>query len=106
VTPYSVWVMDASAIIEAKRVVRANAQWRLFRLLEEMVEAGDLYFPKQVTAELNQKRHIDMPEAWALEAGPKVMQAYDPDQKFVSRVMQVAGDVIDPDSNGSRRTPM
>lgn len=60
-----------------------------------MVETGELFFPRQVTAELNQARHIDTPEAWALAAGPKVTRAYDPDTAFVQRVMAEAGDVVD-----------
>jgi len=65
-------VIDTSALIRAKTLVSAANQWALFRRLEAMVENGYLFFPRQVTAELNQERHIDTPEAWALAAGPKV----------------------------------
>jgi len=93
-----VWVIDASSLIQAKKVVAAANQWRLFKQLENMVEEGRLFFPKQVTAELEQARHIDTPEAWALAAGPNVTQAYDPENTFVQQVMAVAGDVVDPDA--------
>ena len=76
----------------------AASQWELFRRLETMVEQGELFFPRQVAAELRQARHVDTPEAWALAAGPKVTRAYDPDTTFVQQVMAVAGDVVDPDA--------
>lgn len=91
------WVIDASSLIEVKKAVAPADQWRLFRQLETMVEEGRLFFPKQVTAELEQARHTDTPEAWALAAGPKVTGAYDPDTGFVQQVMAVAGDVVDAD---------
>ncbi len=62
------------------------------------MENGYLFFPRQVTAELNQERHIDTPEAWALAAGPKVTIAYDPESHYVHGVMASAGDVIDADA--------
>ena len=101
----AVWVIDTSALIWAKRIVAAANQWRLFRRLETMVEEGALFFPKQVTAELNQERHIDTPEAWALAAGPKVTHAYDPAIGFVQQTMAVAGDVVDPDAEDDPGDP-
>ena len=101
----ALWVIDTSALISAKRAVAAANQWRLFRRLETMVEEGALYFPIQVTAELNQARHIDTPEAWALAAGLKVTQAYDPDIKFVQQVMAVAGDLVDLDAEDDPGDP-
>ncbi len=55
-----VWVVDTSALIEAKKAVYARDQWRLFQRLEQMVEAGQLFFPRQVMVELNQDRYVDV----------------------------------------------
>lgn len=100
-----VWVIDTSALIRAKRAVAAANQWELFRQLETMVEQGELFFPRQVAAELRQARHVDTPEAWALAAGPKVTCAYDPDITFVQQVMAVAGDVVDAEAEDDAGDP-
>jgi len=100
-----VWVIDASSLIEAKKVVAPANQWQLFKLLETMVEESGLFFPKQVTTELEQARHTDTPEAWALAQGPKVTQAYDPDITFLQHVMAVAGDVVDADAEDDPGDP-
>ncbi len=100
-----VWVIDTSALIRIKQTVAAKKQWELFKKLEAMVEDGLLYFPRQVTSELNQERHIDTPEAWSLAAGPKVQRCYDPDPDIVEHVMAEAGDVIDADAEEDSGDP-
>lgn len=70
-----------------------------------MVEEGELFFPLQVTRELNQERNIDTPEAWGLALGPKVTRAYDPDTTFLQEVMAVCGDVVDVDAEGDPGDP-
>ena len=100
-----VWVIDSSALISAKRAVAARDQSALFKRLEEMVENSELYFPKQVMTELNQERHVDVPEAWSLNAGPKVTRAFEPDDVYVQRVMAAAGDMVDIDAEGDPGDP-
>ena len=62
----TIYVLDTSAIIDLKRVVKAKDQWSLAKYLETMVEKGRVTFPRQVTRELAGQRHIDLPEAWTL----------------------------------------
>lgn len=101
----SVRVIDTSAIINCKRVVRADAQWPLFEQLKALVEEGQLCFPRQVADELRQERHHDTPEVWALYVGGLVKHAYEPDTAYVSQVMSLAGDVVDPDAENDPGDP-
>ena len=66
---------------------------------------GSLCFPKQVREELRGQRHTDMPEAWALELGSSVQFAYDPEDRHVQRVMEVAGELVDADAERDRGDP-
>ena len=100
-----VWVIDSSALIAAKRILRADSQWDVFRMMEDLVEDGKLVFPKQVTAELHQNRHIDTPEAWALSGSAKITKAYDPDLAFVTKVMAVAAEVVEAEAEGDPADP-
>ena len=104
-TDPEVWVIDSSAVIDAKNILRADSQWDVFRLLEELVEQGILYFPKQVTAELRGKRHTDTPEAWALSVSTKVLKVYDPGLEFVKQVMDAAADVVESEAEGDPADP-
>lgn len=100
-----VWVIDSSALIDAKSEVAAQDQWALFRQLETMVDAGELFFPRQVTRELHQNRHVDIPEGWVLSVCDRVRAAYDPEDSFVQQVMRVAGEVVDADGEEDQGDP-
>ena len=69
------------------------------------MENGYLFFPRQVTAELNQERHIDTPEAWALAAGPKVTIAYDPESCTSSATFGLFGPFVNGHLGGRLSLP-
>lgn len=48
---------------------------------------------------------MDTPEAWALDVCKLVKQSYEPADVTVASVMQVAGDVVDPDAEGDPADP-
>jgi hypothetical protein len=101
----TVWVIDTSALINCKRAVPGAKQWELFEHLKELVVSAALCFPRQVTEELRNTRHVDTPEAWALHVAPMVVHAYDPDPSYIARVMELAGDVIEPDAEDDPADP-
>jgi hypothetical protein len=64
-TDENVWLLDSSALIEAKRVLPVDSQWVVFKRLEEMVENGAAAMPRQVIREMSEIAHPDLPGAWA-----------------------------------------
>ena len=92
-----VWLLDASAIIRMKTAVPANQQWRHFRDLEDLVEAGRIGFPKQVRAELAEMAHPDTPGTWAAGVFHSIAYPTDPDPRWLGVVMGCqAAKVVDP----------
>ena len=87
-------VFDTSALIEAKTMISARRQWRFFEILKEMVQRGEVCFPPEVKNELQVGKHIDTPEAWALDVW-RAVRCPAPHVNTLAHVMQVAGDVVD-----------
>ena len=90
-----IYVLDASAIIAIKQVVRAKEQWGFAKHLEDLVESGRITFPQQVAREVGGQQHIDLPEAWTLGVEPDIVAPRRPDPQYVEEVMTVAPDVIE-----------
>ena len=98
-------VLDSSSLIASKKVIAARLQWRFFESMKVLVQSGQVCFPKAVRNELQQARHVDTPEAWALDACDYVQHSYDPDVATVAEVMQFTGDVVDADAEGEPADP-
>ena len=94
--PPTAWVLDPSALIQFKQLVKVENQWQFFRCLERMVEEGSLYICRSAVHEMKVK-HPDAPGAWAYGVRRKVQQCYDPTEESRAQVMRVAGDVVDPE---------
>ena len=104
-TASPVWVIDSSAIIDCKTLVPARDQWALFEELKALVTGGHLFFPRQVTRELSNQRHIDTPEAWALNASGEIAHTYSPAPEFVAEVMLYAANVVEADAEDDAADP-
>lgn len=92
-----IWLLDASAMVNIKKVVPGNRQWRLFRDLEDMVVEGLIAFPKQVKVEVTGMAHPDAPGVWADGVFPQIKYPTDPSGNFIRTVMaSPAAAVVDP----------
>lgn len=101
----TIYVLDTSAIITFKRIVKAKDQWGFAKHLEGLVKDGRITFPRQVTREVAGQRHIDLPEAWALGVEPDIGILRSPDHAYIEEVMRVAGDVIEADAENDPADP-
>ena len=91
----SIWVIDSSALIEAKSIVSISNQWNAFRYLERMVADGKIALPRHVISEVSEITHPDMPGAWASGVRDLLQHPLQADYDYLARVMSVAGDVVD-----------
>lgn len=101
----TIYVLDTSAIIAFKRIVKAKDQWRFAKYLEGLVEDRRITFPRQVTREVAGQRHIDLPEAWALGVEPDIGILRSPNPEYIEEVMRVAGDVIETNAENDPADP-
>ncbi len=60
-----VWILDTSALVEAKAALPVADQWQTFKQLEDMVRAGIVAMPRLVIREISEIAHPDLPGAWA-----------------------------------------
>src|SRR5436309_15831340 len=95
--PCNPYVLDASAIVQIKIDVRAADQWELLKRLEGLVEAGSVCFPREVAREVKELSHPDAPGVWVHGVEKKSQHPLDPSDGVLRRVLQTAGDVVDPD---------
>lgn len=58
-----VWVLDSSALIDAKTILKVGSQWAAFKQLEQMVLNGQIALPRQVVNEVSKIAHPDLPGA-------------------------------------------
>lgn len=93
--PGPTWVLDTSALLEAKLAVAVGDQWDTFKLLEELVVAGRIAMPRLVIREASEIAHPDLPGAWAPAMRSHLVHPLDPDWNHLAEVMRVAGDVVD-----------
>ncbi len=89
-------VLDTSSLIESKDLISINRQWEAFKLLEKRVEEGRIAMPRQVIDEITTTDHPDLPGAWAPGMRAKLRHTLRPDDRYMKRVMAVAGEVVDP----------
>lgn len=98
------WVLDSSALINFKHVIKIEHQWQFLECLQEMVSRGELFICRAVVKEVRQP-HPDALGAWAFGVRDLVKEAFDPAETFVAEVMATAGDVIDDDDEESDADP-
>lgn len=99
-----VWILDTSALIEFKQLLPVGEQWNAFVRMERLVENGRIAMPRQVLAEVTVS-HPDVPGAWAVAMREHLQHTLDPGYHFIQRVMQEAGDVVDPNKTTEDADP-
>jgi rRNA maturation endonuclease Nob1 len=103
--PERVWILDTSALVEAKSALSVADQWQTFKLLEDMVRAGTVAMPRLVIREISEIAHPDLPGAWAPGVRDIQQHPLDPEWEHVRRVMADAGDVVDPNKTKEDADP-
>lgn len=103
--PERVWILDTSALVEAKSALSVSDQWQTFKLLEDMVRAGTVAMPRLVIREISEIAHPDLPGAWAPGVRDIQQHPLDPEWEHVQRVMAEAGDVVDPNKTKDDADP-
>ncbi len=100
-----VWVLDTSALVEAKAALSVADQWQTFKQLEDMVRAGAVAMPRLVIREISEIAHPDLPGAWAPGVRDIQQHPLDPEWEHVQRVMAEAGEVVDPNKTKEDADP-
>lgn len=102
----AVWVFDCSSILEVRRLSGVSQQIAeaIYAKLGKLVEAGRLYFPKQVVDELARfsnprPSQPDLPFAWAKRHQAAACR-HPSLFEDLAVVLRVAGNVLDPDKGG------
>ena len=103
--PERVWILDTSALVEAKSALSVADQWQTFKLLEDMVRVGTVAMPRLVIREISQIAHPDLPGAWAPGVRDIQQHPLDPAWEQLQRVMAEAGDVVDPNKTTEDADP-
>lgn len=91
-----VWVVDTSALLDFKVQISVGDQWEAFKHLEDLVVLGLIAMPRQVLSEASELAHPDLPGAWAPGMRSQLRHPLDVDFEHLTRVMAVAGEVVDP----------
>ncbi|MBI2916777.1 MAG: DUF4411 family protein [Chloroflexi bacterium] len=94
-TPPSVWVLDTSSVICPKELAQPQHQPDVFAHMTQLVQQGQIGFPKQVLEELQRYAKEDLPLQWA-RANYNRKAFPNPSMETLRRVMAIAGDVVDP----------
>ena len=100
-----VWIVDTSALINFKTLIGVSDQWDAFKLLEQLVEQGQIAMPRQVVNEASEIAHPDLPGAWAPGVRSRLRYPLDVDYEHIQRVMREAGDVVDPNKSSEDADP-
>ena len=91
----SIWVIDSSALIDAKRIISVSNQWNAFKKLEQMAIDGNIALPRQVINEVSRITHPDLPGAWAVGIRRLLRHPLDADHQHLDHVVKTAGEVVD-----------
>jgi rRNA maturation endonuclease Nob1 len=100
-----VWVLDTSALIETKSAVAVSDQWAVFKSLEQLVIDGAIAMPRHVLREAGEMIHPDLPGAWASGMRDHLVHPLEPAWVHVTHVMNMAGDVVDPNKTEEDADP-
>lgn len=99
------WVIDSSSIIRIKQLATSQAHERaLFGHMAQMVERGELTFPKQVISEVEDWTPPDGAAKWVKNNGPR-RQFRDVPDDHLRVVMAEAPDVVDPNKTKDDADP-
>ena len=98
------WVLDTSSLIAMKRVPIAD-QWAVFRVMETMVERGEVAVSHHVVKEVSDIAFPDVPGAWASGIKSKICHPPEADYAVLTEVMSFAGNVVEPDAPGDPADP-
>ena len=90
-----VWIVDSSALIEAKTIVSVSNQWDAFKHLEQMVVDGHIALPRQVIKEVSEIAHPDLPGAWAPGIRGLLQHPLDAGFDYLRKVTSIVPDVVD-----------
>ena len=101
----TIWVLDTSALIESKSAVPVADQWSVFKMLEQLVIDGQVAMPRHVLREAGEMMHPDMPGAWASGMRDHLAHPLEPEWDHLAHVMNVAGDVVDPNKTEEDADP-
>ena len=82
----AVAIIDANALIDLKHI-RVGIQWRVLRVLEDLVESGAICVPGHVIIEVARPPHPDAPGAWAKGIEKKQAYEWEADPEYVLQVM-------------------
>ena len=100
-----IWIVDTSALVNFKTLIGVSDQWDAFKLLEQLVEQGQIAMPRQVVNEASEIAHPDLPGAWAPGVRGRLRYPLDVDYEHIQRVMSEAGDVVDPNKSSEDADP-
>jgi Domain of unknown function (DUF4411) len=101
----TIWVLDTSALIRFKQLIPVTDQWAAFKWLEGLVARGEIAMPRQVIAEAATIAHPDVPGVWASGVRKALLHPLEPDHQWIVHVMDVAGDVVDRQSDRDEADP-
>lgn len=93
--PAVICVLDSSALVETKAVLKIEQQFPFFKGLSFLLSAGQVAYPPQVAREMTRVQYPDTPGAWiASERGTR--RYHEPGDTTVAEVMNAAPDLVDP----------
>lgn len=101
----TVWILDTSALVEAKAALSVADQWQTFKTLEGLVRQGAVAMPRLVIREISEIAHPDLPGAWAPGVRDLQVHPLDPAWEHLQRVMAEAGEVVDPNKTNEDADP-
>ena len=99
--PPLVVVVDTSALIAFKGLVKIDDQWGLLMRMSDLVKEGALTFPKQVAKELAYGQYPDAPGAWIGNAKGDVCHPQ-PGEETLVKVLEVAPQLVDYEATADR----
>ncbi len=102
--PPTVYVLDTSAIIRVKEICPPDRQQDVFNHLTQMAQVGLITYPRLVVEDLKRYAEKDLPFFWA-NANYSSLTCTAPTDCYLRRVMQVAGEVVDPYKNREDSDP-
>ena len=96
-----IWVIDTSSIAQVRRSVENARKPYVFSSMTTLVQAGRLWFPRQVVDELERFADPNAPDAqfgWAKENQSKAT-GYVPTLEQVRQILSLVPKVLDPDKD-------